>query len=101
MGKNIANKEIQLTIQGQTVSSNFGTIDSAQYNIEQLLNAGIDVISTLNIQHLESLNDVISRITGTLQRETVPDEIVRRADQLELVDMTPEALRRRGRSTTS
>ena len=41
MGKNIANKEIQLTIQGQTVSSNFGTVDSAQYNIEQLLNAGI------------------------------------------------------------
>ena len=41
MGKNIANKEIQLTIQGQTVSSNFGTIDSAQFNIEQLLNAGI------------------------------------------------------------
>src|SRR5439155_6583624 len=47
MGKNISNKEIQLTIQGQTVSSNFGTIDSAQYNIEQLLNAGIsnDVFS--------------------------------------------------------
>ena len=41
MGRNIANKEIQLTVQGQTVSSNFGTIDSAQYNIEQLLNAGI------------------------------------------------------------
>ena len=41
MGKNISNKEIQLTIQGQTVSSNFGTIDSAQFNIEQLLNAGI------------------------------------------------------------
>ena len=41
MGKNIANNEIQLTIQGQTVSSNFGTIDSAQYNMEQLLNAGI------------------------------------------------------------
>ena len=56
---------------------------------------GIDVISTLNIQHLESLNDVISRITGIAQRETVPDDIVRRADQLELVDMTPEAIRRR------
>ena len=56
---------------------------------------GIDVISTLNIQHLESLNDVIARITGTAQRETVPDERVRRADQLELVDMAPEAIRRR------
>ena len=64
-------------------------------DVEQLLDAGIDVISTLNIQHLESLNDVISRITGTAQRETVPDDIVRRADQLELVDMTPEAIRRR------
>jgi phosphoenolpyruvate carboxylase len=51
MGRNIANKEIQLTIQGQTVSSNFGTIDSAQYNIEQLLHAGIsnDLFSDLEI----------------------------------------------------
>ncbi len=64
-------------------------------DVEQLLDAGINVISTLNIQHLESLNDVISRITGTTQRETVPDERVRRADQLELVDMAPEAIRRR------
>ena len=60
-----------------------------------LLDAGIDVISTVNIQHLESLNDVVERITGINQRETVPDEIVRAADQIELVDMTPEALRRR------
>ena len=64
-------------------------------DVEQLLDAGIDVISTLNIQHLESLNDVIQRITGIEQRETVPDERVRRADQLELVDMAPEAIRRR------
>jgi two-component system sensor histidine kinase KdpD len=64
-------------------------------DVEQLLDAGIDVISTLNIQHLESLNDVIQRITGIEQRETVPDERVRKADQLELVDMAPEAIRRR------
>ena len=64
-------------------------------DIEELLEAGIDVISTLNIQHLESLNDVVARITGVTQRETVPDAIVRRADQIELVDITPEALRRR------
>ncbi len=64
-------------------------------DVELLLDAGIEVISTLNIQHLESLNDVITRITGTIQRETVPDGIVRRADQLELVDMAPEAIRRR------
>ena len=56
---------------------------------------GSTVISTLNIQHLESLNDVVERITGIAQRETIPDEIVRRADQIELVDMSPEALRRR------
>ena len=64
-------------------------------DIEDLLDAGIDVISTVNIQHLESLNDVVEQITGIPQRETVPDEVVRRADQVELVDMTPEALRRR------
>jgi two-component system, OmpR family, sensor histidine kinase KdpD len=64
-------------------------------DIDALLDAGIDVISTVNIQHLESLNDVVESITGVQQRETVPDEVVRRADQIELVDMTPEALRRR------
>jgi two-component system sensor histidine kinase KdpD len=60
-----------------------------------LLDAGITVISTLNIQHLESLNDVVASITGIEQRETVPDDIVRKAAQIELVDITPEALRRR------
>jgi two-component system, OmpR family, sensor histidine kinase KdpD len=64
-------------------------------DIDELLDAGIDVITTVNIQHLESLNDVVERITGIQQRETVPDEVVRRADQIELVDMSPEALRRR------
>jgi two-component system sensor histidine kinase KdpD len=64
-------------------------------DIEVLLAAGIDVISTVNIQHVESLNDVVEQITGTKQRETVPDTWVRQADQIELVDMTPEALRRR------
>lgn len=64
-------------------------------DIHDLLDAGIDVISTVNIQHLESLNDVVERITGVAQRETVPDVVVRAADQIELVDMSPEALRRR------
>src|ERR1700759_809388 len=64
-------------------------------DIEELLDAGIDVISAVNIQHLESLNDVVEKITGVPQRETVPDAIVRAADQVELVDMTPEALARR------
>ncbi|MGH9194056.1 MAG: histidine kinase, partial [Acidimicrobiales bacterium] len=64
-------------------------------DVDMLLDAGIDVISTVNIQHLESINDVVERITGVRQRETLPDQIVRAADQIELVDMTPEALRRR------
>src|ERR1017187_9057066 len=64
-------------------------------DVEEMLEAGIDVISTVNIQHLESLNDVVQKITGVPQRETVPDAMVRAADQVELVDITPEALRRR------
>jgi two-component system, OmpR family, sensor histidine kinase KdpD len=64
-------------------------------DIEEILDAGITVISNVNIQHLESLNDVVQQITGVAQRETVPDEVVRRAGQVELVDMAPEALRRR------
>ncbi len=64
-------------------------------DIQELLAAGLTVITTLNIQHLESINDVVQQITGVQQQETVPDELVRRADQIELVDMAPEALRRR------
>ncbi|KWX25480.1 histidine kinase [Mycolicibacterium wolinskyi] len=64
-------------------------------DIEELLDAGITVISTVNVQHLESLNDVVTGITGIEQQEKVPDEVVRAADQIELVDITPEALRRR------
>jgi two-component system, OmpR family, sensor histidine kinase KdpD len=64
-------------------------------DVEELLEAGIDVISNVNIQHLASLNDVVEKITGVPQRETVPDAIVRAADQVEIIDMTPEALRRR------
>ena len=64
-------------------------------DIDELLAAGIDVLSTVNVQHLESLNDVVETITKVRQRETVPDEWVRGAEQIELVDITPEALRRR------
>ena len=64
-------------------------------DVEELLAAGIEVISNVNIQHLESLNDVVQKITGVPQRETVPDAMVRAADQVELVNITPEALRRR------
>jgi two-component system sensor histidine kinase KdpD len=64
-------------------------------DVQRVLEAGIDVLSTVNVQHLESLNDVVEKITGVRQQETVPDEFVRRAAQIELVDITPEALRRR------
>ncbi|MCQ6246051.1 DUF4118 domain-containing protein [Streptomyces malaysiensis] len=64
-------------------------------DVEELLDAGIDVVTTLNIQHLESLNDVVRQITGVVQHETLPDEVARRADEIELVDLLPETLRRR------
>ncbi|MGN0064721.1 MAG: ATP-binding protein [Nocardioides sp.] len=64
-------------------------------DVEILLAAGIDVITTVNIQHLESLNDTVEQITGVRQRETVPDPVVRDADMIQLVDMSPDALRRR------
>ncbi len=64
-------------------------------DVAELLDAGIDVISAVNVQHLESVTDVVEAITGVPQRETVPDAVVRAADQVELVDMTAEALRRR------
>ncbi|MFD8424204.1 ATP-binding protein [Streptomyces sp. NPDC059466] len=64
-------------------------------DIDELLAAGIDVITALDIQHLQSLGDVVERITRVPQRETVPDEAVRRADRIELVDMDPRDLRRR------
>jgi two-component system, OmpR family, sensor histidine kinase KdpD len=64
-------------------------------DVAELLAAGIDVVTTVNIQHLESLNDEVERITGVRQRETVRDEVVRAADQIQLIDMSPDALRRR------
>jgi two-component system sensor histidine kinase KdpD len=80
---------------GQHRAGQHGGNEKRWQDVEQLLNAGIDVISNVNIQHLESLNDVVQKITGVPQRETVPDAVVRAANQVELVDMTPEALRRR------
>jgi len=64
-------------------------------DVLELLDSGIDVISTVNIQHLESIADAVEQMTGARVRERVPDWVVRRADQIELVDSSPEALRRR------
>src|SRR6267378_4205300 len=61
-------------------------------DVEELLEAGIDVYSTLNVQHLESLNDVIAQITSVVVRETLPDAVLERVDELELVDISPEEL---------
>jgi two-component system sensor histidine kinase KdpD len=66
-------------------------------DVEDILAAGITVISTLNIQHLESLNDVVAGITGVTVRETVPDAVVDNADEIEVVDISPQALRSRMR----
>jgi two-component system sensor histidine kinase KdpD len=64
-------------------------------DVQELLEAGIDVVTTVNVQHLESLNDDVEAITGVRQRETVPDHVVRDADQIQLIDLPPTALRRR------
>ncbi|MBT2534361.1 sensor histidine kinase KdpD [Arthrobacter sp. ISL-48] len=64
-------------------------------DVDEMLDAGIDVLSTVSIQHLASLRDVVGGITGVPLTETVPDEIVRQADQIELVDISPELLRQR------
>ncbi len=61
-------------------------------DVEELLEAGIDVYTTLNIQHLESLNDVVAQITGVLVQETIPDRVIDEANELELVDLPPEEL---------
>jgi len=72
-----------------------GRHDKRWEDVLELLGAGISVITTINIQHLESLADAVERITQARVRERVPDWVVRRADQIELVDSSPEQLRRR------
>lgn len=64
-------------------------------DVEEILNSGINVITTLNIQHMESLNDVVRQITGITVRETIPDSIVEKADEVVVVDITPSALQNR------
>ena len=64
-------------------------------DVLELLDAGIDVITTVNVQHLESIADAVERMTEVHVRERVPDWVVAQADQIELIDSSPEALRRR------
>jgi two-component system sensor histidine kinase KdpD len=65
------------------------------HDVDDLLARGITVITTVNIQHIESLNDVVEQITGISQQETIPDAVLRAADQIEVVDLAPQALRDR------
>jgi two-component system sensor histidine kinase KdpD len=64
-------------------------------DVETFLDANIDVLTTLNVQHLETLNDIVFEITGVRETETIPDEVVRRAAEIELVDLTEDGIRRR------
>ena len=64
-------------------------------DVEELLAAGVTVLSTVNVQHLESLKDLVEQITGIVVRETIPDRVINEADEVELIDMTPNALRQR------
>jgi two-component system sensor histidine kinase KdpD len=64
-------------------------------DIEELLDAGIDVYTTLNVQHVESLNDVVAQITGVIVRETIPDRVIDEADEIEVVDLAPPELLQR------
>ena len=71
-------------------------------DVQELLNAGINVYTTVNIQHIESLNDVVAAITGVLVKERIPDSVFDKADQVELVDIEPiELLERMSRKTVS
>lgn len=73
-----------------------GSLREKRYqDVEVILNAGIDVYSTVNIQHQESLNDLVARITGVVVRERVPDRVIESADELVVVDVTPETLQER------
>ena len=76
-----------------------GLANAKRYeDIDEILDAGIDVISTVNVQHLESLNDLVFELTGVRVRETFPDRVLDQADQVVLVDLTPEELQLRLRA---
>jgi two-component system sensor histidine kinase KdpD len=90
----ILRREPQLILVDELAHSNVpGSRHAKRYqDIEELLKAGIDVYTTLNIQHIESLNDVVTQITGTVVRETVPDSVIDDVTDIELVDLPPDEL---------
>lgn len=87
----------QIALVDELAHSNVGSGGNAKrwQDVDELLTAGIDVISTLNVQHIESLADVVQEITGVAQREMIPDAVLRAADAIELIDLTPQGLRER------
>jgi two-component system, OmpR family, sensor histidine kinase KdpD len=93
----IINRQPQLVLVDELAHTNIpGSDRQKRYqDVEAILGAGIDVYSTVNIQHLESLNDIVARITTIVVRERIPDRVLEAADQVVLVDITPETLEER------
>lgn len=83
-------------IDGLAHSNVIGSRHKKRYmDVQELLNAGINVYTTLNIQHLETLNDIVAKITGITERETVPDQVLETASQIQVIDIPPEELKQR------
>ncbi|MBD2194146.1 MULTISPECIES: sensor protein KdpD [Calothrix] len=93
----IVKRSPQLVLVDELAHTNVpGSLREKRYqDVEEILNAGIDVYSTVNIQHLESLNDLVARITGVVVRERIPDRILDEADAVVVIDVTPETLEER------
>ncbi|WP_338442053.1 sensor histidine kinase KdpD [Synechococcus elongatus IITB7] len=93
----ILQRQPQLVLIDELAHTNApGSVNEKRYqDVELLLRAGLDVYSTVNIQHLESLNDLVARITGVIVRERIPDRLLEEADEVVVVDVTPETLEER------
>lgn len=93
----IIQRQPQLVLVDELAHTNVpGSVQEKRYqDVENIVAAGIDVYSTVNIQHLESLNDIVARITGVIVRERIPDRLLEEADEVVLVDVTPETLEER------
>ncbi len=93
----IINRQPQLALVDELAHSNVPNSEREKryQDVELLLEAGIDVYSTVNIQHIESLNDTVAKITGVIVRERIPDRILEAADEIVVVDVTPETLQER------
>jgi two-component system sensor histidine kinase KdpD len=95
--ESVIERRPQLALIDELAHTNIpGSLREKRYqDVEEILKAGIDVFSTLNIQHIESLNDLVARITGVVVRERVPDRVLEDADEVVVVDVTPETLEER------